>query len=31
MGQIDMMNPIDMEAKIIDMREKIKYMDKKIK
>lgn len=31
MGQIDMMNPIDMEAKIIDMREKIKYMDKKMK
>lgn len=31
MGQIDMMNPIDMEAKIIDMREKIKLLDKKMK
>ncbi len=31
MGEIQITDPIDIEAKIIDMRSKINYMDKKIK
>lgn len=30
MGNIEEKNPIDMEAKILDMKEKIKYMDTKM-
>jgi hypothetical protein len=30
MGNLALINPIDIEAKILDMKEKIKFMDKKI-
>lgn len=31
MGEVELADPIDIEAKIIDMRAKIEYMNRKIR